>query len=164
MCSQAQAARGKMDVSIDTTHFRLTSRRHGWEQVAECIRQQRIVKLWMHFRDARAEFEARAPYRRERGLLKRRHRAARGGQDTTSLPSLLACDHSKNATAMTWPMHFWNDHKLKGLEARWYRGHLGHERRAGGGLTRVPAPRCMHIIRRRINKNMSNCIKLLKRY
>jgi hypothetical protein len=58
-----------MDVSIDTTHFRLTSRRHGWEQVAECIRQQRIVKLWMHFRDARAEFEARAPYRRERGLL-----------------------------------------------------------------------------------------------
>ena len=69
LCSQSQAARGKMDVSIDTTHFRLTSRRHGWEQVAECIRQQRIVKLWMHFRDARAEFEARAPYRRERGLL-----------------------------------------------------------------------------------------------
>jgi hypothetical protein len=43
----------------------------------------------------------------------------------------------------------------------WYRGHLGHERRARGGLTRVPAPRCTHIIRRRINKNMSNCIKLL---
>ena len=69
LCPQAQAARGKMDVSIDTTHFRLTSRRHGWEQVAECIRQQRIVELWMHSRDARAEFEARAPYRRERGLL-----------------------------------------------------------------------------------------------
>ena len=53
----------------DTTHFGLTSRRHGWEQVAECIRQQRIIKRWMHSRDARAEFEARAPYRRERGLL-----------------------------------------------------------------------------------------------
>jgi hypothetical protein len=58
-----------MDVSIDTTRFRLTSRRRGWEQVAECIRQQRIIKLWMHSRDARAEFEARAPYRRDRGLL-----------------------------------------------------------------------------------------------
>jgi hypothetical protein len=151
-------------VSIDTTHFRLTSRRHGCEQVAECIRQQRIVELWMHFRDARAEFEARAPYRRERGLLKRRHRAARGGHDTTSFPSLFACYHSKNATAMTWPLQFWNDSTQKGLGTRWYRGHLGHERRAGGGLTRVPAPGCMHIIRRRINKNMSNCIKLLKRY
>jgi hypothetical protein len=32
----AQGARGKMDVSIDTTHFRLTSRRHGrnWSQNA----------------------------------------------------------------------------------------------------------------------------------
>jgi hypothetical protein len=69
MRSQAQALVERMDVSIDTTHFRLTSRRHGWEQVAECIRQQRIVELWMHSRDARAEFEARAPYRRERGLL-----------------------------------------------------------------------------------------------
>jgi hypothetical protein len=58
-----------MDASIDTTHFRLASRRHGWEQVAECIRQQRIFKLWMHSRDARAEFEAHAPYRHERGLL-----------------------------------------------------------------------------------------------
>ena len=58
-----------MDVSIDTTQRRLTSRRRGWEQVAECIRQQRIVKLWMPFRDARAEFVARAPYRRDRGLL-----------------------------------------------------------------------------------------------
>ena len=66
LCSKAQGARGTMDVSIDTTHFRLTSRRHGWEQVAECIRQQRTVKLWMHFRAARA---AREPYRRERGLL-----------------------------------------------------------------------------------------------
>ena len=69
MRSQAQALVERMDVSIDTTHFRLTSRRHGWEQVAECIRQQRIIKRWMHSRDARAEFEARAPYRRERGLL-----------------------------------------------------------------------------------------------
>ena len=58
-----------MDVSIDTTHFRLTSRRHGWEQVAECIRQQRIVELWMHFRAARAARNAREPYRHERGLL-----------------------------------------------------------------------------------------------
>ena len=66
MCSKAQGARGTMDVSIDTTHFRLASRRHGWEQVAECIRQQRTVKLWMHFRAARA---ARESYRRERGLL-----------------------------------------------------------------------------------------------
>ena len=58
-----------MDVSIDTTQRRLTSRRRGWEHVAECIRQQRIVKLWMPFRDARAEFVARAPYRHDRGLL-----------------------------------------------------------------------------------------------
>ena len=63
---QHKGARGRMDVSIDTTHFRLTSRRHGWEHVAECIRQERTVKLWMHFRVARA---AREPYRRERGLL-----------------------------------------------------------------------------------------------
>ena len=69
LCSQAQGARGRMDVSIDTTQRRLTSRRRGWEHVAECIRQQRIVKLWMPFRDARAEFVARAPYRRDRGLL-----------------------------------------------------------------------------------------------
>ena len=121
MCSQAQAARGKMDVSIDTTHFRLTSRRHGWEQVAKCIRQQRIVKLWTHSRDARAEFEARAPYRRERGLLKRRHRAARGGQDTTSLPSHSICGDSKRAMSMTWALPFWNQYTLSGLE-RWKRG------------------------------------------
>jgi hypothetical protein len=58
-----------MDVSIDTTQRQLNSRRHGWEQVAECIRHQRIVTLWVHFRDASAEFVARAPYRRKRGLL-----------------------------------------------------------------------------------------------
>ena len=69
-CSPAQGARGKMDVSIDTTHFRLTSRRHGWEQVAECIRQERIVKLWMHFRAARAARDAREPYRRERAYFR----------------------------------------------------------------------------------------------
>jgi len=69
MRSQAQALVERMDVSIDTTHFRLTSRRHGWEQVAECIRQQRIVKLLMHFRAARAARNAREPYRHERGLL-----------------------------------------------------------------------------------------------
>jgi hypothetical protein len=81
------------------------------------------------------------------------------------IQAFFACYHSKNATAMTsWPLHFWNDSTQKGLDSRWYPGHIGHERRAGGGLTRVPSPRCMHIIRRRINKNMSNCIKLLKRY
>ena len=67
---QHTAARGRMDVSIDTTHFRLTSRRHGWEQVAECIRQERIVKRWMHFRAARAARDAREPYRRERAYCR----------------------------------------------------------------------------------------------
>jgi hypothetical protein len=42
----AQGARPRMDVSIDTTHFRRTSRRRGWEQIAEYIRHERTVFLF----------------------------------------------------------------------------------------------------------------------
>ena len=57
------------------------------EHVAECIRQERIVKLWMHFRAARAARDAREPYRaaraaresgsRPRGTIERSARSRR---------------------------------------------------------------------------------------
>ena len=57
------------------------------EHVAECIRQERIVKLWMHFRAARAARDARSYFR----TVANRQRKSDKARRATKSADLEAC-------------------------------------------------------------------------